>query len=142
MVYQQKITVLSGKSTDLVKITRRIKQIVEKAGIRSGIVAVVTLHTTTGITVNEGLDCLESDIGAFMRKIVPDDDSYAHAHWLPTYGRTSANAVSHLRSLLTGNHCVFPVCEGKMLLGAAQDIYLAEYDGPQSREISVSVIGD
>lgn len=142
MVKQTKFTVYSESHFDMLKITEEIKKAVEESGVQTGLVTAITLHTTTGITVNESLDCLESDIETFMRDLVKDDAEFVHAHWLPSYGRTSANATGHLRSFVTGNHCVFPVSEGKMLVGAAQDAYLMEYDGPQAREITITVYGE
>jgi len=127
---------------DLIKITKKVKDIVESLNIKTGLVAVITAHTTTGIIVNEGLSCLESDIKTTLCNLIPDDYPYVHAHWLPSYGRTSANATGHLRSMLVGNNCIFPIEKGQMLLGDAQDIYLAEFDGPQNRKIYIEVIGE
>ena len=55
---------------------------------------------------------------------------------------TSANAYGHLRSLLTGNSCIFPIQNGSMIMGAAQEIVLMEFDGPQERTVFVDVIGE
>ncbi len=134
--------VLTDKHFQFKKITDYVHRAVESSGIKQGMVCVVTAHTTTGITVNEGLDCLESDMEDTLRRLIPDDYPYVHAHWLPTYGRTSANATGHLRSMLTGNNCMFPVDQGKIMLGAAQDVYLCEFDGPQERKIYIEVFGE
>lgn len=142
MVKQYHFAILSDRHFDLVKITNQIREKVEESGVQTGVVFAITEHTTTGITVNENLDCLESDIETLLRKLVEDDAEYVHGHWLPSYGRTSANPTGHLRSLLTGNHCVFPVSGGTIHVGAAQDVYLCEYDGPQQRDITVVVMGE
>jgi len=142
MVKTEKIYVMSSNDIEMIKLTDTVKDIVVNSGIKNGIVSVITAHTTTGITVNEGLECLETDIVDTLKRLVPDDYPYTHAHFLPTYGRTSANATGHLRGMLLGNSCSFPVENGKVLLGAAQDIYLAELDGPQKRKVFVSVIGE
>lgn len=142
MVKTDKIFVMTSNDVELVKLTEQVKEIVSNSGVRNGIVAVITAHTTTGITVNEGLDCLETDIVGTLRRLVPDDLPYTHAHFLPTYGRTSANATGHLRGMLLGNNCIFPIENGKVLLGEAQDVYLAELDGPQKRKLFVNIIGE
>ena len=41
-----------------------------------------------------------------------------------------------------GNHCLFPVIDGEIVCGGAQDIYLAEFDGPQLRKVYVEVMGE
>jgi secondary thiamine-phosphate synthase enzyme len=142
MISLDHVAVLSKKPVELVKITDDVRSSAMKAGIRTGLAVVMTSHTTTGITVNENLECLEHDILATLDQLVPDNGTYVHAHWLPTYGRMSANATGHLKSMLVGNHCVFPVRDGQILLGAAQDIYLCEFDGPQERIISIEIMGE
>jgi thiamine phosphate synthase YjbQ (UPF0047 family) len=61
---------------------------------------------------------------------------------LPTYGSTAGNPTGHLKSHLTGNHCVMQVADGGIIKGDAQEIYLLEFDGPARRTISFTVIGE
>ena len=84
----------------------RVKEFVAESGVQNGIVSVVTAHTNCGIMVTEPLDCILSDVEVLLHRLVLDDDEYSHAHFLPTYGRTSANAYGHLRSILVGNHTI------------------------------------
>lgn len=142
MVVVKIIEHLSRQVSEFHNITREVHKIVEESGVTNGLVAVITAHTTTGIIVNEALPCVEVDIGEMLEKQVPLDAPYAHAHFLPTYGATSNNSQGHLKSVLTGNHCVFPVLDGKIVCGGAQDIYLIEFDGPQLRKVYVEVIGE
>ena len=92
--------------------------------------------------VNEGLPCVEKDLGAALDRIAPLDAPYAHAHFLPSYGATGNNSQGHIKSMITGNSCFFPVKDGKLVCGGAQNIYLAEFDGPQRRRIYVEVLGE
>ncbi|MDD3402013.1 MAG: secondary thiamine-phosphate synthase enzyme YjbQ [Hespellia sp.] len=142
MVDLQTIEWMSRKPEEFHRITEEVHQIVEKSSIKNGLVLVVTAHTTTGIMVNEGLPCVETDIADTLTKIVPLEAEYAHAHFLPSYGATGNNSTGHIKSLLCGNHCVFPVVDGKIACGGAQDIYFVEFDGPQTRKIYVEVFGD
>ncbi|WNS79233.1 secondary thiamine-phosphate synthase enzyme YjbQ [Domibacillus sp. DTU_2020_1001157_1_SI_ALB_TIR_016] len=142
MVELTTLTVLTRAQTELANITSQVKNAVKDSSISNGLVAVITAHTTTGILVNEGLECVETDMEELLERLVPPHLPYAHAHFLPSYGATGSNAPAHLKSLLSGNHCLFPVADGEILLGSAQDIYLAEYDGPQSRKIYVQLIGE
>ena len=142
MVTHGSIEVLTKEYNCLVKITDDIRQVVEKSKIRNGVVYVITAHTTTGIAVNEGLECLEYDIGHLMERLVPEDGEYAHGMLLDSFGAMAGNPTGHLKAHLTGNHCVFPVIDGKLKSGSAQDIYLCEYDGPQYRTIYITIIGE
>lgn len=142
MVKHFEMVVMSEDDYHVSYIGEKVKAFVLQAGITSGIVTVVTAHTNTGIIVTEPLECIVSDLEVLLRKLVDDDGQYSHAHFLPTYGRTSANATGHLRSILTGNSCIFPIQNGKMVMGEAQEILLLEFDGPQARKIYVDVIGE
>jgi secondary thiamine-phosphate synthase enzyme len=142
MVIQHEMFVMTDDRSQMVPISNEVKKIVESSKITEGVVFVITAHTTTGITVNEGLDCLVDDIGNTLDKLIPEEGEYNHAHFLPTYGRTSANVTGHLRGMLLGNHCVFPITDGKMIVGEAQEIFLAEFDGPQNRKIFIKIMGE
>lgn len=133
---------LSHKVCQFIKITDDVHAIAETSGVKDGMVAVITAHTTCGIIVNEGLPCVEKDISTMLENLVPLNAPYAHAHFLPSYGATGNNSQGHLKSTLVGNSCMFPLIDGKIVCGGAQDIYLAEFDGPQKRKVFVEVIGE
>ena len=99
-------------------------------------------YTTTGITVNESLPCVEKDLMEMLDRAAPEDYPYHHNHYLRSYGTIGGNAPGHLKSLLTGNHCVFPVVEGRVKLGSAADIYFCEYDGIKNRKYMIYVMGE
>lgn len=142
MVDLQEIYWSSEKPEQFHLITKEVHEIVEKSPVKNGLVLVVTAHTTTALIVNEGLPCVETDIADTLTKLVPLEADYAHAHFLPSYGATGNNSTGHIKSLLCGNHCVFPVVDGKIVCGMAQDIYIVELDGPQTRRIFVEVFGE
>lgn len=119
-----------------------VKAFTAKSGVTNGIVSVVTAHTNCGIIVTEPLPCILSDLEVLLHQLVDDDAEYAHAHFLPTYGRTSANAYGHLRSILVGNSTTLSLVNGKLAMGEAQEVVFMEFDGPQSRKIFIDIIGE
>ena len=56
---------------------------------------------------------------------------------LKDYGSTAGNPTGHLKAYITGNHCHFPIIDGEMVRGGAQDIYFCEFDGPAKRTVLV-----
>lgn len=100
--------VVTKHEFEMINITNEVKKAVADSGIKNGMVAVITKHTTTGIMINEALPCVEKDIEMQLERIVPKDFPYVHTHMLPTYGTCSGNAPGHLKSMLVGNHCIFP----------------------------------
>lgn len=142
MVGLMEFVVPTQADTDYINITRKVEQLVESSGIRSGTAFIITAHTTTGITVNEALECLQSDMRGIIAALAPEMRKYSHARMLHSYGQSADNAPSHIRAMLTNNHAVFPVKNGKLHRGKAQDLFLAEFDGPQDRRVVVVILGD
>lgn len=142
MVTLKELSYLSTEPDQFIDITADVHAAVEESGVRDGLAAVILSHTTCGIVVNEGLPCVEKDLAATLDRIAPLDAPYAHAHFLPSYGATGNNSPGHIKSMITGNSCLFPVKGGRLVCGGAQNIYLAEFDGPQRRKIYVEVLGE
>ena len=115
MVALSSITVLTTAYNQLIRITDEVEKAVKESGVKNGMVHVITKHTTTGITVNESLECLESDIEEFLGRLVPEDWPYAHARMLRDYGSTAGNPTGHLKAHITGNHCHFVISNGEIL---------------------------
>ena len=138
-MYYEEFTLRTSRYEQLILITNQVLVIAAKSGIQNGLLTVLTKHTTTGIFVNESLECLESDIEAFLSALVPEEHPYSHARMLRDYGSTAGNPTGHLKSLLVGNHCHFPLQGGLPVRGSAQEIYFCEFDGPAERTIAVAV---
>ncbi|GHU80432.1 hypothetical protein FACS189468_0240 [Spirochaetia bacterium] len=129
------LTIFTRKYNQLICITEGVIKAVEKSGVREGLLTVVSKHTTTGILVNEALECVESDILDFLSRQIPEEYPYAHGRMLRSYGSTAGNPTGHLKSMVVGNHCHFPILNGQVVRGGAQDIYLCEFDGPSERTV-------
>ena len=82
------------------------------------------------------------EVDVFLGKLVPEDAPYSHCHILRDYGSTGGNPTGHIKAMLTGNHCHFPLIDGKLVKGSAQDIWFCEYDGPSQRTVNVIIQGD
>ena len=142
MVVHKALTIVTRKFNEMVRVTDELERAVAEAGVASGVAVVISSHTTAGIAVNESLDCVESDIESLLAALVPEDGAYSHARMLRGYGSTAGNATGHLKGHLTGNHCIFPIVNGGLVRGAAQDVYLCEFDGPASRTVYVTCMGE
>ena len=140
MFFIKSIQLFTEKYNQFNVITEQVKEAVAESGIKDGLVAITSNHTTTGIMVNEALECLESDIDDALQRLIPEDHPYAHARILRSYGSTAGNPTGHLKSLLTGYHCLFPLHDGELVMGEAQEIYFMEYDGPAKRTYNVTIL--
>ena len=134
------INVETRARLELVDLTDQICESLNPAKIKEGFIHLMSLHTTTGLFVNEWQQALREDMQNFIQKIVDDADTFAHN--LPENGECDRqNAAAHLRALLLGNSLSLPIKGGKLRLGKWQRIILAELDGPQERTLQVQVIG-
>ena len=127
------IEIKTSKKIEIVDITDKVREIVEKHDVTDGIVVVYTKHTTTAIIINENESGLKEDIISILEKLVPSRAGYMH-------DRIDNNADSHLRAILLGNSVVVPITNGRLDLGTWQRIMFIELDGPRVRRVVVKVI--
>jgi secondary thiamine-phosphate synthase enzyme len=116
-------------------ITREIQLIVEQSPYKNGIINIYSRHSTSGIVINENEAGLLKDFKAALEGLIPFNGNYNH-------NCIDNNADSHIRSFLIGSSETIPVYEGKLDLGTWQSIFFVELDGPRSRKITVTVIGN
>jgi secondary thiamine-phosphate synthase enzyme len=117
---------------ELVDITGRVNEIVERLGIAEGMCWVSVPHTTAAVTVNEGYDPdVAADISAALARIVPRSAGYRHAE---------GNSDAHVKATLVGSCQPVPVENGRLALGQWQAVFFCEFDGPRTREVRVKVI--
>jgi secondary thiamine-phosphate synthase enzyme len=128
------IEVRSKARTELIDITNDIRDVLRKANVSSGVCHLFVLHTTTGITINEGADpAVQRDIYTFLNKLVPTDHYFTHAQ---------GNSDAHIKSSLVGASQTLIIDNGKPLLGTWQAVYFCEFDGPRPRKIAIKIISD
>jgi secondary thiamine-phosphate synthase enzyme len=121
---------------DIIDITERVKEVVEKSGVKEGICIVSSPGSTIGITTIENEPELLKDFKELMEKLVPSDKKYHHDS---VWGE--ANGFSHLRSSLIKPFLTVPVENGKLILGQWQNLVLVDFDNrPREREVIVKVI--
>ncbi|PGF14699.1 hypothetical protein CP556_00245 [Natrinema sp. CBA1119] len=117
----------------IVDVTDRIAAAVPD-DLESGTCTVFVEHTTAGLVIQENEPRLRGDLESFLRDLVPDE---GHAH-----DKLDGNADSHLRAALIGPDVTVPVEDGELALGTWQSVLLVECDGPRTRTVSVTTVGD
>ena len=138
----ERVKVQTRKSEEAIDITSKVEELVEQSKVKNGLVNVTTCHTSSGLLVTEGIPCLEEDIFTHFSRLLPEEEDYHHRRYLDFDGRMGFNAESHLKSILGGIQCTFPIENGKVVRGSRQTIYFMEYDGPLERTYLVQVLGE
>jgi secondary thiamine-phosphate synthase enzyme len=116
----------------LVDITSQVQQLIARCGVEQGLCTVFVPHTTAGITINENADSTVcSDMLKILDRVVP---------WQGNYEHLEGNSAAHVKASLMGSSCTVLVMGRQLRLGTWQGIYLAEFDGPRTRQVWVKVI--
>jgi secondary thiamine-phosphate synthase enzyme len=116
----------------LVDITAQVQQLLTHCGIEQGLCTVFVPHTTAGITINENADpTVRGDMIKTLDRLVP---------WRGDYAHSEGNSAAHVKASLMGASCTVPVMGRRLCLGTWQGLYLAEFDGPRTRQVWVKVI--
>lgn len=116
----------------LTEITAEVAQWVRLQGVSAGLLCVYIRHTSASLVIQENADPLVMcDLETFFKKLVPEDPSlYTHTTEGPD------DMPAHIKGALTQTHLAIPVCDGALLLGRYQGIFLFEHRRtPRPREI-------
>jgi len=124
------------KHREYVNITPDVEKILERSGIKEGIVLVSAMHITAAVYVNDAESGLIQDIDDWLEKLAPFDLNYRH------HRTGETNGDSHLKSLLMHHEVIVPVTEAKLDFGPWQQIYYAEFDGQRRKRVIVKVMGE
>jgi secondary thiamine-phosphate synthase enzyme len=128
------LTLRSREKTELIDITSRVEELLSAARVTNGCCDIFVMHTTAGITVNEGADpAVKRDIAECLNRLVPNAHYFTHAE---------GNAAAHVKASLVGTSQRLLVDRGKLLLGTWQALYFCEFDGPRERKVAIRICTD
>ena len=135
LIYSKTTDITTKRNKQIVDITADVGRVVTESDIGDGFVLIFTLHTTSGLFINEHESGLLQDVEGVLCGLVPETGAYRH-------DRVDDNATSHIQSILVSTSLAVPVESGRLVLGTWQSIFLAERDGPRKRSIVLRVVGD
>jgi len=138
----KKISIQTTRNVQLINITNDIRKIVKESKIQRGFTIVFTLHTTSGLMINENEPGLEKDFEEMLKELFSETDhNRFHHHYHEKDGRMAVNAWAHFRSAVIGSNLIIPVDNNDLVLGGRQNIYFVEMDGPMYRTFVIQVVG-
>ncbi len=145
------------------EVDKQVQAIVEKNGIKEGLVVVYSHHTTCSVATQEcsfdmsytGLEYLQQDLCDVFEKIIPitrKEGQYMHPGpeltvFAAEHGEDkpgTLNTCAHLRSMIMGRSESIPLIEGKLDLGSFGHIYFIDWDitRPRERTVMVQILGE
>ena len=127
----KEIRIKSNYKSEIIDITKEIKEAVIKSGVKSGIVTIFCPHSTASVIIFENSDpSLKRDLLETLNRIIPDKE-FSHD-----------NAKAHLKAAFLRSTITLIVENGDILLGDWQKVYLVEFDGGRERKIYIKVVSD
>lgn len=129
-------TVNTNGHTDVINITDQVTEIVEKTGIKDGIVLIFIPGSTAAITSIEYESGALQDLKNVLEKIAPEEANYKHHQkW------HDKNGAAHIKSAMIGTDYSIPIIDGHIALGTWQQIVLIDFDEkPREREVLVKIV--
>jgi secondary thiamine-phosphate synthase enzyme len=124
------------KKRDYINITDRLEGILQRSGIREGIMLVSAMHITAGVYVNDAESGLIADIDEWLERLAPFRADYRH------HRTGEDNGDAHLKNLMIGSQVMLPITKGAFDFGPWQQVYYAEFDGQRSKRVIVKIIGE
>ena len=134
--YTEYITFNTRRRRELVHITDRVQEAVDKSGIREGMVLVSAMHITAAVFVNDNEPGLHQDIWDWLEDLAPYRPDYRH------HRTGEDNGDAHLKSLLIHHQVILPVTDGRLDLGPWQRVFYAEFDGRRPKRMVIKVMGE
>lgn len=138
MIWVQRKITIPAQRRGFHLITSLIQHEIEELGqIDIGMLHVFIQHTSASLTINENADPdVQVDLESSINTIAPENFPYIHTMEGPD------DMPAHVKASLLGASVSVPVCNGRLLLGTWQGIYLAEHrDRASSRNLILTLQG-
>ena len=124
--------------TDVRDITGEVEEAIRASGLRAGAALVSVPGSTAGVTTIEFEPGAVEDLKAAIARLAPEGIPYAHdKRW------GDGNGFSHVRAALLGPSLALPFREGRLAVGAWQQVVLVDFDNrPMKRTVEIMVVGE
>lgn len=139
MIFLRNYYVNTTVKTDVLLITHDVKRAVRESGVPSGLVTVLIPGATAGLALLENDPKIHEELKKWVETQIPAETG-------PRPNRRSGTGRSdaHLRAALIGLSLSIPLQDGKLMLGAWQEVVLFDFDDSKvgRREITIQVMGE
>jgi secondary thiamine-phosphate synthase enzyme len=124
------------RQQEFIRITDEVAAIVNRSGMREGMVLVSAMHITAGVFVNDWESGLIEDFQVWLEKLAPRGLPYKH------HQTGEDNADAHLKRTIMGHQVIVPITKGALDLGPWEQVFYAEFDGRRKKRVIVKVMGE
>jgi len=138
MTHQEELTVDSSGHGDMHDLTGEIETIVDRTGVKTGIVNVFNVGSTGAVGMIEFEPGLQRDLPEILDRLIPADRNYGHEQtW------HDGNGHSHLQATILGPSLSVPIRGGQLVRGTWQQVFHLNCDiKPRRRAVVVTIVGE
>ena len=123
---------------EFINITPTVEELVNKSGVKEGMVLVNAMHITASVFINDDERGLHNDFKRFLDGLCPYEPTSQWRH----NDTGEDNADAHLKRQLFGREVVVAITAGKLDFGPWEQIFYGEFDGRRRKRVLVKVIGE
>ena len=155
-----------GGKISYFEIAKDVQEFVDETGVKNGIVAIQSQHTTCAVFFEEmvhdfderGHDALQVDLNNILTRLAPNQTRFTdynypgpkHREFASNFKEfnddptTLYNGPAHLKSTIIGASQTFVIIDGKVQKGEVGYIYFVDFDycRPRKRKCHLCVIGE
>jgi secondary thiamine-phosphate synthase enzyme len=130
------IIVRTERRETLIDVTPQVRDLVQRSGVRNGLVTVYAQGATAAMMIQENWDdSVQEDVIDLLQRLIP------RGVW--RHDAQDGNGDAHLKAGLVGPSETIPLIDGELGLSRWQNIFFCEFDGPRrERHIICTVIED
>ena len=132
--HTQYLTIQTEKEKEIVNVTDKVQEAIDRSGVQEGICLVNSMHITSSVFINDEESGLKQDFMKWLEELAPEGD-YLHHHT----GETNADA--HLKRTIMGREVVVAITNGRLDFGPWEQIFYGEFDGRRPKRVLIKVIG-
>ena len=121
----------------IVSIHNEVERLVDKSGVKEGIVLINAMHITASVFINDNESGLHHDYELWLEKLAPEKPYSQYQH-----NGYEDNADAHLKRQIMGREVVVAITDGKLHLGPWEHIFYFEFDGKRKKRLLVKIIGE
>lgn len=123
---------------ECVDVTPAVQEALWRAKIHHGLATIFVTGSTAAVTTIEYEPGLVHDLREAVRRLFPETLRYAHHEQAG-----DDNGFAHLRASFIGPSLSVPIIDGKLQLGAWQQIVLIDFDThPRTRSYLIHLLGE
>ena len=127
----------TDKRYEIVNITDKVVEELEKSGIKEGLCLVNAMHITASVFINDDESGLHGDFDKWLEGLAPHAPISLYRHNMTG----EDNADAHLKRTVMGREVVVAVTGGRLDFGPWEQIFYGEFDGQRKKRVLVKIIG-